>query len=197
MKRTLISLLIAFSIGAACQENHPEVCDDGLDNDGNDLIDCADLETCASAWNCEEVCDDDLDNDLDGDKDCSDDECSLTELCLCAGEQIIMAADLPVSFEGDTAKGVDAGTFICLPEETLEVPFHMVFPDTSVDVRVEALDGVPMAIAATDECEEFSMGTCEPDGTLAGAQGFNLFFVSALEAGKTGRFRITFAKPAP
>jgi hypothetical protein len=50
------------------------VCNDGVDNDGNGLIDCADLTVCADEAVCIEVgnCDDGVDNDLDGLTDCQD-----------------------------------------------------------------------------------------------------------------------------
>ena len=67
-----------------------ELCDDGLDNDGDTLIDFGDgdcpaitssrtppqEQQLASATL--EVCDDTLDNDLDGKKDLEDEECSAT-----------------------------------------------------------------------------------------------------------------------
>ena len=67
-----------------------ELCDDGLDNDGDTLIDFEDgdcpaitsfrtppqEQQLASATL--EVCDDTLDNDLDGKKDLEDEECSAT-----------------------------------------------------------------------------------------------------------------------
>ena len=55
-----------------------EVCDDGIDNDGDGYIDCDDFD-CPP---CEggEVCDDGIDNDGDGYIDCDDFDCN------CAGE---------------------------------------------------------------------------------------------------------------
>jgi hypothetical protein len=52
-------------------------CNDGQDNDGNGLIDCAD-PTCANAPVCipESNCNDGEDNDEDGDTDCTDADCA-------------------------------------------------------------------------------------------------------------------------
>jgi probable HAF family extracellular repeat protein len=55
----------------------PEVCDDGVDNDGDDLIDCNDSADCSTDPTCStptepEVCDDNIDNDGDGLTDCLD-----------------------------------------------------------------------------------------------------------------------------
>ncbi len=50
-------------------------CDDGLDDDGDGLVDCEDGD-CAEAEHCEElICDDGLDNEGDGLTDCEDDDC--------------------------------------------------------------------------------------------------------------------------
>jgi len=55
----------------------PEICDDGIDNDGDGLIDCEDTQDCEQAPNCyvppqPEICDDGIDNDGDGLVDCLD-----------------------------------------------------------------------------------------------------------------------------
>jgi len=91
-------------------ENHPIVCEDGLDNDCDGAIDCADPECagtptcppgcnfnglcepplgenpcncadCAEAENHPIVCEDGLDNDCDGAIDCADPECAGTPTC--------------------------------------------------------------------------------------------------------------------
>ncbi len=61
-----------------------EVCDDGLDNDGDGLTDCVD-PACAQAAICQaiavEVCGDGLDNDGNGLTDCGDAVCAATVAC--------------------------------------------------------------------------------------------------------------------
>jgi len=52
-----------------------EACGDGVDNDGDGLIDCEDA-TCAGDATCFEDCEDGVDNDGDGLADCEDDECA-------------------------------------------------------------------------------------------------------------------------
>ena len=54
----------------------PEICDDGVDNDGDGQVDCEDGD-CTNAQNCQpptedEICDDGIDNDGDGKVDCAD-----------------------------------------------------------------------------------------------------------------------------
>ena len=53
-----------------------EVCDDGVDNDCDDLVDCADIEDCNdNKLPPEDACFDQLDNDCDGNLDCFDTDC--------------------------------------------------------------------------------------------------------------------------
>ena len=62
----------------------PEICDDGVDNDDDGLIDCADSD-CANAPNClpREICGNCLDDDNDGMVDYEDADC-------CSGEILWM-----------------------------------------------------------------------------------------------------------
>ncbi len=52
----------------------PEICNDGVDNNGNNLVDCKDLGSCCGDAACAEVCDG-ADNNCDGsvDEGCDDD----------------------------------------------------------------------------------------------------------------------------
>ena len=64
----------------------PEVCSDGLDNDCDGFVDCADSD-CSANPVCgpvcmPEVCNDGLDNDCDGLSDCADPDCSANPSCL-------------------------------------------------------------------------------------------------------------------
>jgi hypothetical protein len=72
-----------------CQpSSEPEVCDDGIDNDGDNKVDCADKKDCNSDPACSgggggtpEVCDDGTDNDGDGRTDCDDRDCRNDPAC--------------------------------------------------------------------------------------------------------------------
>ncbi len=63
-----------FQLVLTCAGGTGEICDDGIDNDQDGLIDCDDTD-CAFDPNCvggSEVCDDGIDNDGDGLADCDD-----------------------------------------------------------------------------------------------------------------------------
>ncbi len=71
---------LTFSFGIPVLER----CNDGLDDDGNGLVDCED-EVCAQELHClEEICDNNLDDDLDGLTDCADPDC----LLFCAPDEV-------------------------------------------------------------------------------------------------------------
>jgi len=57
-----------------------EVCDDGVDNDGDGMNDCADPD-CAGAVVCIEDCTNGTDDDGDGETDCADSDCSADAAC--------------------------------------------------------------------------------------------------------------------
>jgi len=88
-----------FQLNVLIVPNPPEVCNDGLDNDGDIYVDCADSD-CTWASGCANcnagsppapefgvsACTDGQDNDCDGDVDCIDEDCSasdyyVTECC--------------------------------------------------------------------------------------------------------------------
>ena len=56
-------------------------CSDGLDNNFDGLVDCAD-SACSSDPFCQEQCLDGIDNDFDGLVDCDDPDCGQTPLCV-------------------------------------------------------------------------------------------------------------------
>lgn len=61
--------------------NPTEICNDGIDNDNDGLIDCED-DSCNSSSLCEEICNDGIDNDGDGFIDCADANCEDFQDCL-------------------------------------------------------------------------------------------------------------------
>jgi len=79
-----------------CVANPEQACGDGIDNDGDGSIDCADTDcatrSCGTGCNCsggarhETVCNDGIDNDADAAADCSDADCAGTAACMCTPE---------------------------------------------------------------------------------------------------------------
>jgi hypothetical protein len=121
-------------VGIGCGEKQDEVplygvafedvCDDGLDNDGNGDMDCDD-KACVDDEAClaqpaygvpfEAECDDELDNDGDGAVDCDDSDCF--ESCA------VVLYGLPMPDEQDCSDGVDNdgdGAVDCDDDDCLE-----------------------------------------------------------------------------
>ena len=57
-----------------------EICNDGIDNDGDGFVDCADFD-CAESTEIECNCNDGIDNDGDGFTDCDDFDCEGNSNC--------------------------------------------------------------------------------------------------------------------
>ncbi|MFH1435073.1 MAG: hypothetical protein ABIJ56_05085, partial [Pseudomonadota bacterium] len=91
----------AFTLSLSC--NVTEICDNGEDDDGDDLADCCDPD-CAGAEVCAEVCDNDEDEDCDDDVDCDDADCDAFPDCV---EPCVPAA---VAFCGMSVTGNTAGS---------------------------------------------------------------------------------------
>ena len=70
----------AFAVTVPFVENNAALCGDGIDNDGDGKIDCADSD-CA-AFCVPEACQDGVDNDNDGKIDCADSNCSTDASCV-------------------------------------------------------------------------------------------------------------------
>jgi len=103
MKRftVLFSILIMFGFLTACDDDpkkeKTEICDNAIDDDGDTLVDCDDVDDCSTAANCQatvEICDDDIDNDDDGDIDCLDADCFDDSACPSRLLTVIGTSDL-------------------------------------------------------------------------------------------------------
>ncbi len=89
-------------------------CADGLDNDGDGAIDCADSD-CAAAPACqaptsETACADGLDNDGDGAIDCADSDCAGTPACT-ATWTTLQSSDFEAGWGGFVDGGADAARY--------------------------------------------------------------------------------------
>jgi hypothetical protein len=105
-----------------------ETCNDGIDNDGDTLIDFSDGK-CNMLWPQQqarqeqitvatpEICDDDLDNDVDGKVDSRDEECSTTRSSFLSPRQAQSVTDEQIKEgEDDKEKPSNEG----VPEESNE-----------------------------------------------------------------------------
>ncbi|MCA9650582.1 MAG: pre-peptidase C-terminal domain-containing protein [Myxococcales bacterium] len=78
-----VTLTVETSGGGGGGGPDPEICDNGLDDDGDGITDCADSD-CAADPSCApdpEICDNGIDDDGDGDADCSDSDCTGDPVC--------------------------------------------------------------------------------------------------------------------
>jgi hypothetical protein len=102
----------------------PEICDDGVDNNGDALVDCADPD-CQGVTGCVETrCADGLDNDADGLTDCEDADCLDSGRCVeldCA-DGVETDADGLVDCNDDDCWGkADCRAVVALTSGTIEV----------------------------------------------------------------------------
>jgi hypothetical protein len=110
-------IALALACPAAPITPADEICDDGLDNDLDDRIDCQDFDCAGLSALCPntEVCNDTIDNDVDGFADCADSGCAQDLLCQ---PEAICTDDL----DNDTDNLIDCqdpdcnGDASCLPE---------------------------------------------------------------------------------
>ena len=114
----------------------PEVCDDGLDNDFDEDIDCAD-EDCDGRADCEFgvelTCADGHDNDGDGGADCHDSDCWVGGTCAaaCAGEIRSIACGDEITM--NSADGSDTlVSYGCIPGFVEDGP-ELVFAFTATE----------------------------------------------------------------
>jgi hypothetical protein len=89
-------------------------CNDGFDDNGDNLVDCAD-PTCAFQCHIPEVCNNDVDDDSDGKLDCFDSECNTSALCSvnqCPGEDLGSATSPTAPVAAGNASQAPSQTFL-------------------------------------------------------------------------------------
>jgi hypothetical protein len=104
----------------AVVEAPAEICNDGLDNDLDGQIDCADSD-CTADLACTgptpEICTDLIDNDFDGKVDCADSDCSAAANCQAPPTEICTdGIDNDGDGWADCSDSDCAGVGICGPE---------------------------------------------------------------------------------
>ncbi len=140
-----------------------EICDDGVDNDGDGQIDCRDVD-CAGDPACivpAEVCDDGIDNDGDGDIDCADLDCDAEPVCFVPDE----VCNDGVDNDGD-------GDIDCVDLDCAGDPACIVVPeicDDGVDNDGDrAIDCADVDCAGAPTCGGTAGDTCAAPYAAAG-----------------------------
>ena len=113
----------SFSLSIAEITDTELVCDDGVDDDADGLVDCADFD-CAAEPSCAEVCDDTLDDNDNGLIDCLDPVCAKDANCLPQCPDLTSVA-APDTLTGNTLGALDEITPSCAggPSSDLSVAF--------------------------------------------------------------------------
>jgi len=171
--------------GSPLTESGVMDCQDGLDNDGDGLIDCDDTDCLVHTW-CAATqetaainCRDGIDNDADGLIDCDDPSCGINDFCqACPGClvgptcfddlvvnplnpcQVCDTTKATDAWTNDDGKGCDDGSF-CNGD------------DTCVDGACTDHAGSPCVAPETCDEDQGCLcpgcvigGTCHPDGTV-------------------------------
>jgi hypothetical protein len=98
-------------------QTHEATCNDGIDNDADGLVDCADPD-CATKPACamqSEICTDGIDNDADGAIDCADMDCAGSPACSMQLENCSDGIDNDGDGAIDCADEKCAGAPACAP----------------------------------------------------------------------------------
>ena len=102
-----------FDLTVTCID--PEQCDNGLDDDGDALVDCADPD-CADLPLCAEDCANELDDDMDGLVDCDDEECVNAAHCQTLFEDCFNGIDDDEDGAADCDDSDCENAPVCQPE---------------------------------------------------------------------------------
>jgi len=143
-----------------CATTSAEICDDGLDNDGDTYFDCDDFE-CYDDPACKEFeCGDGLDNDGDGDTDCDDSDCLGTVECPAPTE----------NNDTDCADGMDNDGDNMVDCEDPSCHGH---PNVTVCTETDCANGTDDDQDGHTDCDDFdclAAGACDSNPTVeAGA----------------------------
>lgn len=99
----LVATIFVLGFATSCDEGgkkkKTEICDNEVDDDGDGLIDCDDVDDCASDTHCQtpvEICDNGTDDDGDNAIDCDDTDCTDNAACVVNTKQltVIQTTDL-------------------------------------------------------------------------------------------------------
>ncbi len=151
---------IVEGVSTDCATASDEICDDGIDNNGNTFIDCDDWD-CQNDPACIETeCDDEIDNDDDGDTDCDDSDCLGTVACPAPTE----------NNDTDCADGEDNDGDNLVDCEDPSCNSH---PDVTVCTETDCDDNFDNDLDGHTDCDDFdclAAGACDSSAAVeAGA----------------------------
>lgn len=139
-----------------CASNVPEICDNGVDDNGNGHIDCDDWD-CEDDPACKETdCADNLDNDGDGDTDCDDSDCLGTVECPAPTENNDVDCDDGIDNDGDNL--VDC-----------EDPSCNGHPDVTICSETNCSDGFDNDLDGHTDCDDhdcLAAGLCDSNANV-------------------------------
>jgi len=124
----------------------PEICNNGIDDNGNGLIDCAD-PYCATSFYCvvgPEICNDGIDNDKNGLIDCADPACFGNAYCASLPKEI---CDNGIDDNGN-------GLIDCADPECRDFPACIDVPKEICDNGIDD-NGNGLIDCADPECRDF------------------------------------------
>jgi subtilisin-like proprotein convertase family protein len=157
-KLTAATLYLCTCMGTAGCE-FGAACQDGIDDDGDTLIDCADPD-CGAITQCipESLCADGIDNDLDGKIDCLDSQCDGKSGCQFGSESLCAdGKDNDADGLTDCQDSNCAQTIQCMPESNCH-------------------DGIDNNMDGTVDCQDprcDGIGGCELGGEVTCSDGID------------------------
>ncbi len=157
---------------AAAEDNSPdcqpqkavEICDNGVDDDGNGLSDCQD-PTCFSD-SCVERCDDGRDNDSDGFVDCDDSDCGGAVGCDECSEVLPQLDPASASTLGSTVGQSDRARGSCGGTPAPEVRYSWSAATTGCVMFSTVGSNFDTVLYATTACPEYRELACNDDTDL-------------------------------
>lgn len=153
---------VKHTLSIACSEYD---CADGVDNDGDGLVDCADTDDCVCV---PETCDNGVDDDNDGDIDCADFDCVFASNCVatCSTQSAMVCG---VEYSGTTVgAGNDISGYSCTSKDQTGPDVAYSFTPDQDGVVVFGLSNLK-----TDLDLNILGGTCAANACPTGGHGNN------------------------
>lgn len=159
----------------------PETCDDGIDDDGDGDVDCVDAR-CHTHESCSETCDDGIDNNGDCQVDCADARCANLSECASTCLDAEQVVSVPRRVVGSLAALGDEHALSCSLGGGADFAVPFTAPADGTYVFDAAESGFSAAIALYDTCGGRELG-CSASGV--GQQGHAGQVVVELSAGES------------